>query len=406
MTSDDPKVIPRTARRDLEFALETAQEQVRCLISDHPGQIPIFTVAGRWHFDEDAWAPAWTGGFLAGMIWIFAERTNDPWWHLQAEKYSQLLEPRKLDEGTHDLGFLFTPSWGRWHRLHPTARTRDVIIQAGRTMAKRFNCAGKYLRTWVDRGSTFIDVMMNVDIVFQAAELSGDPGLADIARQHALTTRRFLVRGDSSTAHEGWFDPDTGEFLRAATHQGFRADSTWVRGHAWAIYGFGSVYARTRDERFLDTARRCADFYIDQTGSRYVAANDWNDPAPEYPYEASAAGIAAAGMLQLASLMGAEGARYREYAAGILGRLCTPEFLGSREQGWEGVIKHAIYHRKNNLGVNESVMWGDHYFVEALHRMTQGVKHDLAVAPETEASSSASMIRIPTGGQPFSSGRG
>lgn len=379
MTSDDPKVIPRTASRDLEFALETAQEQVRHLISDHPGQIPIFTVAGRWHFDADAWAPAWTGGFLAGMIWIFAERTNDPWWHRQAEKYSQLLEPRKLDEGTHDLGFLFTPSWGRWHRLHPTDRTRDVIIQAGRTMAKRFNSTGKYLRTWVDRGSTFIDVMMNVDLVFQAAELSGERGLADIARQHALTTRRFLVRGDGSTAHEGWFDPDTGEFLRAATHQGFRADSTWVRGHAWAIYGFGSVYARTRDERFLDTARRCADFYIDQTGTRYVAANDWNDPAPEYPYEASAAGIAAAGMLQLASLMGAEGARYREYAAAILGRLCTPEFLGSREQGWEGVIKHAIYHRNKNLGVNESVMWGDHYFVEALHRMTQGAECDLAV---------------------------
>ena len=53
----------------------------------------------------------------------------------------------------------------------------------------------------------------------------------------------------------------------------------------------------------------------------------------------------------------------------ILGRLCTPEFLGSREQGWEGVIKHAIYHRNKNLGVNESVMWGDYFFVEALDKL-------------------------------------
>ena len=374
MTIDALKGVPRAETLDdLGLALETAQEQIRRLICDHPGQIPIFTVAGRWHFDEDAWAPPWTGGFLAGMVWIFAERTNDPWWSRQAERYSELLEPRKLDEGTHDIGFLFTPSWGRWHRLHPSDRTRDVIIQAGRTMAKRFNSAGKYLPTWVDRGSTFIDVMMNVDIVFQAAELSGDARLADIARQHVMTTRRFLVRGDGSTAHEGWFDPDTGEFLKTATHQGFRSDSCWVRGQAWAIYGFGSVYARTRDERFLDTARRCADFYIDQTGNRYVPANDWNDPAPEYPYEASAASIAAAAMLQLASLMGAEGARYRDYAAGILRRLCTPEFLGSWKQGCEGILKHAIYHRSNNLGVDESVMWGDHYFVEALYRITQDV---------------------------------
>src|SRR5687768_15400533 len=270
MTIDAPKGIARVETPDLELALETAQEQIRRLISGHPGQIPIFTVAGRWHFEEDAWAPPWTGGFLAGLVWIFAERTNDPWWNRQAQRYSELIESRKLDEGTRDIGFLFSPSWGRWHRLHPSDRTRDVIIQAGRTMAKRFNSAGRYLPTWVDRGSTFIDVMMNVDIVFQAAELSGDARLADIARQHAMTTRRFLVRGDGSTAHEGWFDPVTGEFLKTATHQGFRSDSCWARGQAWAIYGFGSVYARTRDERFLDTARRCADFYIDQTGPRYV----------------------------------------------------------------------------------------------------------------------------------------
>ncbi len=376
MTSDDREVAPGISARDIEFALSTAEKQMRLLIRDHPGRFPTYTVEGRWHFDEDEWAPTWTGGFLAGMAWIFAERTNDPWWRQQAEQYSRLLEARKLDEGTHDLGFLFTPSWGRWHRLHPGDHTRDVLIEAGKTMARRFNSAGRYLRTWVDAGSTFIDIMMNVDIIFQAGELSGDSQLAEIATQHALTTRRFLVRGDSSTVHEGWFDPESGEFLRAATHQGFRSDSCWARGHAWAIYGFGSAYARTRDLQFLDTTLRCADFYIGHTGNRYIPANDWDDRAPEYPYESSAACIAAAGMLQLADLIGAKGARYRDYARAILTRLCTAEFLGKHEQGWEGVIKHGIYHRNNKLGVDESVMWGDYYFVEALHRMTQGSEND------------------------------
>jgi unsaturated chondroitin disaccharide hydrolase len=369
LKNDDGNHVAPALGFDPAKGLAVAQEQVRRLICDHPGQFPVYTVKGRWHIDEDAWAPAWSGGFLTGLIWIFAERTGDPWWRRQAERYSRLLEPRKLDEGTHDIGFLFTPSWGRWHRLDPTQATRDVIVQAGRTMARRFNDAGRYLRTWVDRGSTFIDVMMNVDIVFQAAELAGDSRLFDIAMQHALTTRRFLVRGDGSTAHEGWFEPDTGEFRRTATHQGFRSDSCWARGHAWAIYGFGSAYQRTRDRRLLDTACRCADFYIDRTGSRHVPPNDWDDPAPEYPYEASAASIAAAGMLQLADLIGPDGTHYRNYACAILERLGTPEFLGTREQGWEGVVKHAIYHRNNDLGVNESVMWGDYYFAEALDRI-------------------------------------
>jgi unsaturated chondroitin disaccharide hydrolase len=378
LKNDEGNGIAPASRLDPEIALACAQEQVRRLICDHPGQFPVYTVDGRWQIDEDAWAPAWSGGFLTGLIWIFAERTNDPWWRRQAEHYSRLLEPRKLDDGTHDIGFLFTPSWGRWHKLCPTAVTRDVIAQAGRTMARRFNEAGGYLRTWVDRGSTFVDVMMNVDIVFQAADLTGDSRLFDIAMRHALTTRRFLVRGDGSTAHEGWFDPDTGEFLRTATHQGFRSDSCWARGHAWAIYGFASAYARTGDRRLLDTACRCADFYIDRTDSRHVPPNDWDDPAPKYPYEASAASIAAAGMLHLASLVGAHGSRYREYAGGILARLCTPEFLGSRERGWEGIVKHAIYHLNKRLGVDESVMWGDYYFVEALDRLATVSSGDLA----------------------------
>src|SRR5207248_10565750 len=87
----------------------------------------------------------------------------------------------------------------------------------------------------------------------------------DIARRHCLTSRRVLVRGDGSTAHEGLFDLETGAFIRQSTHQGFRGDSCWSRGLAWALYGFGTAYEYTRDPRFLDTACLCADFYLEQT---------------------------------------------------------------------------------------------------------------------------------------------
>ncbi len=188
--------------------------------------------------------------------------------------------------------------------------------------------------------------------------------------QHCLTTRRCLVRGDGSTAHEGIFDTASGEFLRQSTHQGWRGDSAWARGQAWALYGFGTAYAFTRDARFLHTAEACADFYIERTPAGGVPPNDWDEPNPALPYESSAAAIAASGMLDLADLTTdpARGQRYREVAWRILDTLTGPEFLASETPGWEGILKHGIYHQRKGLGVDESVMWGDYFFLEALSK--------------------------------------
>lgn len=354
---------------DIDRALRIARTHVQRLVTEHPLQFPTYTENGRWRFETDPWAPVWTGGFLAGQLWIFAELTGDPLWRERAERYTVALEPRKTDGGTHDIGFIFDPSWGRWHAAAPSARTGRVLVEAGRTMAARFNSRGRYLRTWVDAGSTFIDVMMNIGVIFRAARLSGDHALADVAAQHALTSRRYLVRGDATTVHEGWFDAETGQFLHASTHQGFRADSCWARGLAWGLYGFGTAFDYTGDRRFLRTAQDLAQRYIDCTGDAYVPPNDWDDPHPAERWESSAAAAAASGMLQLADLSGTDGARYARYAAGILETLSGPQFLADPDGDWEGVVRHATYHHGNGLGVDESVMWGDYYFAEGLWRL-------------------------------------
>ena len=61
MTPDD------NCELDAEQVLAVAQQQVWNLITRHPAQIPTYTEDGRWHFDDDSWAPTWTAGFLAGM---------------------------------------------------------------------------------------------------------------------------------------------------------------------------------------------------------------------------------------------------------------------------------------------------------------------------------------------------
>ena len=363
----DAHADPAGLRRDAERALDFAQRQVRALITDYPDHFPLFTEGGRWRHGKEAWTN-WCEGFLGGMMWIFARRTGDPFWRERAEHYSRLIVERQHDRTVHDLGFLFWSTWKRWFDLTGDPAVEAPVIQAGQTMALRFNPRGRYLRSFVAPESCFIDIMMNVGIVFYAAERTGDADLRRVATEHCLTTRRYLVRGDGSTAHEGIFDPDTGQFLRQSTHQGWRDDSSWARGQTWALYGFGTAYRLDGDPRFLDTAQRCADFYLDRTAADGVPPNDWEEPQSARPHESSAAAIAAGGLLQLATLT-PDPARVERYGAAarrILATLCSPAFLAIDTPGWEGILRHGSYHERRGLGVDESVMWGEYFFVEAL----------------------------------------
>ena len=76
-------------------------------------------------------------------------------------------------------------------------------------------------------------------------------------------------------------------------------------------------------------------------------------------------------MLNLSKLTGDEehARRYRDYALQILETLTTPEFLAEETPGWEGILKHGMYHQRKGLGVDESVMWGEYFFLEALNKV-------------------------------------
>ena len=368
--------IPEDVKQLSNTALDFAEQQIRALITNHPDYFPLFTEGGKWLHEKEAWTN-WCEGFLAGMIWIMAERTGDPWWREQAIHYCRHLEPRQHDRNVHDLGFIFWSSWRRWFDLthDPTEKeaVNQVIIQAGKTMGLRFNEKGRFLRSFVASESCFIDIMMNVGIIFYAAQQRGDDVLMQLVTDHCLTSRRYLVRGDGSTAHEGLFNLDTGEFIRQSTHQGRQDDSSWARGLTWSLYGFGTVYRYTKDPRFLDTAQRCADFYIERTLPHGVPPNDWEEHDRDYEFESSAAAIAAGGFWQLAQITPeAERAEhYREYALTIVRTLCQPDFLAINTPGWEGILKRGSYHERMNLGVQESVMWGEYFFVDILHQLTQ-----------------------------------
>ena len=98
----------------------------------------------------------------------------------------------------HDLGFIFLNTYLPWYELTGDERLHQVLIQAGRTLAMRFQEKGQYLCSFVGPESLFIDIMMNVPIIFYAARETGDDESAAHRRgplphhpRHAGAARRL-----------------------------------------------------------------------------------------------------------------------------------------------------------------------------------------------------------------------
>jgi len=371
-------------------ALQFAERQVRTLIEKHSDFFPMYTVQGKWKHGGEKWTH-WTDGFLGGMMWQFYLREIDheaslataggiemppTYWREKAEHYSKLLEHRQHDRDVHDLGFIFLSTYLPWYELTSDFRKHEVLVQAGRTLAMRFKEKGQYLRSFVSDDSLFIDIMMNVPIIFYAAIETGDRELACVAAAHCRTTRDKIVRADGSTAHEGIFDLQTGQFLREDTHQGLAGNSAWARGLAWSLYGYAKCFALTGSREWLDVAERNARYWIDHLPADGVPFWDFHADLKQPPpwgaqKESSAGTIAASGLLDLARLTAdrARRAEYEQCALKMLDAMVQPEYLASETPGWEGILKHGVYHTKKNLGVDESVMWGEYFFVEALTKV-------------------------------------
>jgi unsaturated chondroitin disaccharide hydrolase len=131
----------------------------------------------------------------------------------------------------------------------------------------------------------------------------------------------------------------------------------------------------TTNSEFLMTARRCADFWLERVPPGQVPLWDLDVPDDgNQPYDSSAAAIAASGLWDLSFCVDEEAARqrYRSAALQALAMLCTDDFLARGAPGWEGILMHGVYHKNKSLGVDESVAWGEYFFVEALVKALKG----------------------------------
>lgn len=180
------------------------------------------------------------------------------------------------------------------------------------------------------------------------------------------------IRSDGSTWHVVSYDTVTGAVLERVTHQGYSDSSAWARGQAWAIYGFAMMYRFTNDDRFLAAAQRAASYYLAHLPDDRVPYWDLRDPRiPNVPRDASAAAIAASGLIELAHATGGpHGAAYRESAGEML-RSLSSKYLETSSAS-RGLIRHATGNMPAGTEVNVSLVYGDYYYVEAALRWLKG----------------------------------
>ena len=400
---------------------------------------PVFTVEGK--YTTRGWTE-WTQGFQFGAALLQFDADGDE--HFLDYGIQGTLDTMASHVshiGVHDHGFNNISTYGNLLRLHREGKIpRDSWAEAfcelalkvsGATQAARWTALPGdlgYIYSFNGPHSLFIDTIRSLRVLSAAHTLGhvlmGEQdrriSLLERMLQHAEATARYNIYfGEGRdiydiagrAVHEAIFNTTNGAFRCPSTQQGYSPFSTWTRGQAWALSGYPEQleYLQTLPERsfadlkvadlngkesfterFLETSRALADFYIEQTptdGIPYwdtgapglVHLEGWRDrPADPYneyePVDSSAAAIAAQGLLRLGRTLQevgneTDGQRYFQAGLTVAETLFSEPYLCT-DPKHEGLILHSVYHRPNGwdhvppgkkVPCGEATMWGDYH---------------------------------------------
>lgn len=313
----------------------------------------------------------WTSGFFPGSLWYAYELTGDEDLKEDAIHFTNLLNPIRHYDGTHDLGFMIGCSYGNALRLSPNDTIKNVIVETADNLAGRFNPEIGCIRSW-DFGTwnfpVIIDNMMNLDLLFLATRLTGDNKYRDMAITHANTTMQNHFRNDYTSWHVVSYNDD-GSVERKQTHQGRNDDSAWARGQAWGVYGYTSCFRETGDSTYLFFAEHIANMIMAKVSTEdAIPYWDYNAPAgPDTPRDASAAAVTASALLEL-STYADDGDRYFSYAEKILESLSSPAYLAEPGTNEGFILKHSTGSLPNGSEIDVPLNYADYYYLEAIKR--------------------------------------
>ncbi len=321
----------------------------------------------------------WTTSFFTGMALIAFRHTKDQYFLEQLERLAPVYHEKVFEqymETMHDLGFLYSLYSVALYKETGSQDHRQVGLQAADVLVSRFDEKGNYIRAWgrLDEldtdyaGLAIIDCLMNLPLLFWAAEETGDKKYYEISVKHADTVLANFVREDHSVYHALRFNSETGQVIGEDNYCGNAVGSQWARGTAWAIYGFALLYKYTKDQKYLDVSEKIALRFAENLGTDGIPVWDFNMlEGDNYQLDTSAASPAVCGILELEK-WGVQSPKLETAKNQMLEALTSGEYLNT-DENIQGILSDAEVGDGVGKARYAFTSWGDYYLMEALDRV-------------------------------------
>lgn len=314
----------------------------------------------------------WVGGFFPGSLWLVYEYTGDTNFSNWAQAWQAALAPEQYSTAADDVSFIINTSFGNGYRITGNPAYKSILTQTCRSFTNRWNpvvgCLADDSLLTPPPFEVIIDTMMNTEI-FYRPDLDRDTNMLSMAISHAGRTLTNHLRADGSTFMRVIYDGVTnGSVLLRDNRVPIGPLDTWARGQSWATHAFSLLYRNTGDERFLETAKRVADFYISNAPPDYVPY--WYYPSNGITLgllkDSSAAAVTLSGLVDLSQHIAsdADGAKYYQAAHNLFVSLSSTNYLAVN-------TTNAIMLHANPVDANQdtSLIYADYYFLESLKRL-------------------------------------
>ena len=332
-------------------------------------------------FHKERSATWWTSGFWGGLNWLLYNETKKEDYLKTAKSSENLLDGalRNFDALHHDVGFMWHILTGASYTLTGDPASRVRSLYAATTLASRYvlNQTHGFIRAWNDKpcyNDSIIDCLMNLPLLYWASKQVGDDRFARIAREHVEMSLTDHLRPDGSVIHRVRHDRETGVVTESFGGQGYEDGSSWSRGQAWALYGFTLAYIHLGDVRYLDAAKRVANYFIANCCDDWLPRVDFRAPSEPVYYDATAGAIAACGLIELAKLLPEnEGGMYMNGAVKLL-RAMDEKFANYDPANDHlldfGTVRYPIAGLTlEQAGVHVSIIYGDYFYTEAILKL-------------------------------------
>lgn len=376
-------------KQDLEQAIETAARIVKRNFNKFgSGDVyPSKYKDGKYLAIKqgDIRGNYWVEGFWPGQLWLCYEATGDEAYRSLAEKnvedfYKRVVENYHID-WHHDTGFLYTPSCVAAWKLTGNKTAKKAAELAAYSLSRRFRYKGNFIQsmsTEIDEENYrfIVDTLLNLPLLFWAAEETGEESYRKKAEAHLATTLKYAMRGDGTTFHHVLMNNQTGELVRGLTWQGAGDNSCWSRGQAWVIYGLALAYGYTKDEALLEPFCKVTDYFMEHLPMDMVPFWDFiYTDGDDEPRDSSSAAIAACGIMEMANHLPPEACGMQGYLdkTAEMMRSMVKNYAATYESGEEGLLLHSTAGKPQG-DYDSCLPYGDYFYLESLMRATRNWK--------------------------------